>query len=433
MTRRSQGPRSCGCKSAAGRVLRRPRATSTGAPCVLACRDFRTPEHGPATPTLPSRAASSLSRSGLPRRALGAQAARRRARRARALRRPPDHGGRRRTARVGRPALPRVPPRARGHEAPRERLPRRRVLAARSLQGHGRRGARRGSVRLRRHARDPGAAPLVARARDVLPLARGDARASGAGERLLHAALGAGTAGSPRHARRLLPADRGREALARVRARVGAAAEGPALRLEARRSGRARPRRHAAARATPVPTSRLAARGEDVRHGLAAPDDRRKRLLVARRVQGRARGVRRRRGVPALTERAPRRTCSNASASGSARTTSAAGCARDWCGAGGRCSKASSGICAPCATSTWRPSSSGGRRCSRTSSCTRTARSSRSRGARSSFPSTSERRWSSCSARTSRFALSDLPGTLDEEGRLALVARLVREGLLVSR
>jgi hypothetical protein len=26
-----------------------------------------------------------------------------------------------------------------------------------------------------------------------------------------------------------------------------------------------------------------------------------------------------------------------------------------------------------------------------------------------------------------------LPGTLDEEGRLALVARLTREGLLVSR
>ena len=31
------------------------------------------------------------------------------------------------------------------------------------------------------------------------------------------------------------------------------------------------------------------------------------------------------------------------------------------------------------------------------------------------------------------FRPSDLPGTLDEEGRLALVARLVREGLLVSR
>jgi hypothetical protein len=31
------------------------------------------------------------------------------------------------------------------------------------------------------------------------------------------------------------------------------------------------------------------------------------------------------------------------------------------------------------------------------------------------------------------FCPSDLPGTLDEEGRLALVARLVREGLLVSR
>ena len=30
------------------------------------------------------------------------------------------------------------------------------------------------------------------------------------------------------------------------------------------------------------------------------------------------------------------------------------------------------------------------------------------------------------------FRPSDLPGTLDEEGRLALVARLVREGLLVS-
>jgi len=31
------------------------------------------------------------------------------------------------------------------------------------------------------------------------------------------------------------------------------------------------------------------------------------------------------------------------------------------------------------------------------------------------------------------FRPSDLPGNLDEEGRLALIARLVREGLLVSR
>ena len=31
------------------------------------------------------------------------------------------------------------------------------------------------------------------------------------------------------------------------------------------------------------------------------------------------------------------------------------------------------------------------------------------------------------------FRPSDLPGTLDDEGRLAFVARLVREGLLVSR
>ena len=60
---------------------------------------------------------------------------------------------------------------------------------------------------------------------------------SGAGQRLLHAAGGAGPPCPPRHARRLLAPGRGREALARLRARLGAAAQAPAL--QGRDDGRA--------------------------------------------------------------------------------------------------------------------------------------------------------------------------------------------------
>ena len=80
--------------------------------------------------------------------------------------------------------------------------------------------------------------------------ARGVPRPPRPGERVLHAAGLAGAAGPPRHARGLLAPGRGREAVARLRARARAAAEGPALPLGARRARRAGARRHARAPAT---------------------------------------------------------------------------------------------------------------------------------------------------------------------------------------
>ena len=65
-------------------------------------------------------------------------------------------------------------------------------LAAAALLGDGGCRARPGRVRGRRDDRPPGPAPELAAARGVLPLARGRARPPRAGERLLHAASGAG-------------------------------------------------------------------------------------------------------------------------------------------------------------------------------------------------------------------------------------------------
>ena len=134
----------------------------------------------------------------------------------------------------------------------------------------------------------------------LLPRARGRARPSGAGERLLHAARLTGPAGAPRHPRRVRAPGRRREALARLRAGAGAAAPRPALRLEARRARRARARRRAPRRRHDVPAARVAAPGGHVPDGLAPPDDRRERLHLDRGAARRARRVRGRRRVPAL-------------------------------------------------------------------------------------------------------------------------------------
>ena len=87
-----------------------------------------------------------------------------------------------------------------------------------------------------------------------------------------------GLRGSPRHARRLLPPGRGREALARLPARPRAAAEKPELRPGDGRARRARARRHHAGRRHALPPARLAPPGDDLGRGFAAPDRRRQRL-----------------------------------------------------------------------------------------------------------------------------------------------------------
>ena len=117
----------------------------------------------------------------------------------------------------------------------------------------------------RRHDRAPGPPPLLAAARALLPAPGGVPRPSRPGQRVLHAARLARPAGPPRHARGDLAPGRGREALARLRARAGAAAEGSALPLRAGRSGRADPGRHPPRRRHDVPAARLAPPGAHVR------------------------------------------------------------------------------------------------------------------------------------------------------------------------
>ena len=180
------------------------------------------------------------------------------------------------------------------------RLRDRHPVAARAVHGHDRRPERTHGVRERRHGRPPGAPPHASTAGRVLPVARGRARAAGSGERVLHAARLAGTARPPRHARRVLPAGRGPEALARLRAGARAAAPQPALSPGAGRArgAGARPRARAGRHAVHAP--RVAARGTDVRRGLAPPHDRRQRLHLARRAAGRARRLRGRARAQAL-------------------------------------------------------------------------------------------------------------------------------------
>ena len=190
-----------------------------------------------------------------------------------------------------------------GRPAPAEHVHRGHPLAAGELLRHGGGGAGGGRVRARGDARAPGPAAVLARGRPVLPRPREAARLPGPGQRLPHPRGGARLRRPPRHPRRLHPPGRRAQALARVRAGAGAAAQGPALVAGAGRSRRAdrglgsRGRRHA------LPAARLAARGDDLGGRVAAPDD---RDAPADAPRGAAVGARELRGgrrrVPALAD-----------------------------------------------------------------------------------------------------------------------------------
>ena len=190
-----------------------------------------------------------------------------------------------------------VPARQGGRD--RQRVHDRPLLAPVAVHGRGRRAPGARGVRARGDDRAPGAAPQLAAARPLLPPARGVLRPSGAGERLLHAGGLTGPAGPPRHARGDLAPGRRLEALARLRARAGAAAEEPALPLGTRRAGRARARRDAARRRHALPAARLAPPGADLGRGLAPHHGRHQRQALGRRGAGRARRGRERACLPA--------------------------------------------------------------------------------------------------------------------------------------
>ena len=161
-----------------------------------------------------------------------------------------------------------------------------------AVHGRRRRPPRAGGVRARRDDRPPRPAPPLAAARPLLPRARGVSRPPRAGERVLHTGRLAGAARPSRHARGDLAPGRRLEAVARLRARAGAAAEEPALPLGARRPGRADARRDPARGRHALPAARLAPPGADVGRGLAAHHGRRQRQTLGRRGAG---GARRRR------------------------------------------------------------------------------------------------------------------------------------------
>ena len=150
-----------------------------------------------------------------------------------------------------------------------------------------------------RDDRAPGPAPSLAAARPLLPPPRIVLRPSGAGERLLHARRLAGPAGAPRHARGDLAPGGRLEAVARLRAGAGAAAEEPALPLRPRRARRADARRHAARRRHALPAARLAPPGADLGRRLAPHHGRHQRQAVDRRGARRARRRRERARLPA--------------------------------------------------------------------------------------------------------------------------------------
>ena len=168
-----------------------------------------------------------------------------------------------------------VPARQGGRD--RLRLHDRSLLAAVAVHGRRRGAPRARGVRARRDDRPPGTAPPLAAARPLLPAPRGVLRPPGAGERLLHARRLAGPAGAPRHARGDLAPGGGLEAVARLRAGAGAAAEEPALPLGSRGARRADARRHPARRRHALPAARLAPPGADLGRGLAAHHGRHQR------------------------------------------------------------------------------------------------------------------------------------------------------------
>ena len=156
----------------------------------------------------------------------------------------------------------------------------------------------------------------LAAARALLPRARGRARPAGPGELVLHAPPFAGLRRPPRHARRLRPPGRRREALARLRPAAGAAAQArSATRRRLASAGPDRARADASRRRHALPPARLAARRADLRDRLAAHHGRRQRPHLGRRVPRGARRVRGRRRVPPLgagRRRGCRPTCSSA-------------------------------------------------------------------------------------------------------------------------
>ena len=108
-----------------------------------------------------------------------------------------------------------------------------------------------------------------------------------------------GLPGPPRHARGDLAPGRRLEAVARLRAGAGAAAEEPALPLGARRAGRAGARRHPARGRHALPAARLAPPGADLGRRLAPHHRRRQRQALGRRGARRARRRRGRARLPA--------------------------------------------------------------------------------------------------------------------------------------
>ena len=181
-------------------------------------------------------------------RALGADAARRTALGGGPFRRPPLRPGRRAADHRDRDQDARVSRRQGGRDG--LGLHDRPGLAAGAFHRRRRRAPRARRVRGGRDDRPAGPPPQLAAARPLLPASGSVPRPPRAGERVLHAARLAGASRSPRHARGDLAPGRGREALARLRARAGAAAEEPALPLRARRTRRAGARRDPARRAT---------------------------------------------------------------------------------------------------------------------------------------------------------------------------------------
>ena len=276
-----------------------PTATQTAPTATAPTGRTATPAADPTrtapipTPTQKTRPSEALARcvepvdaGGVPRRLLGAAAARRAARRGGSFRRPPVGRGRRAAGLLRRVADARPPDGQGGRDDLGGPVRTGDLLAAEAVHRRRRPGPRRGGVRGRLDDRAPGAAPHVAAARTLLPGARGGARQRRPGELVLHAAPLAGLRRPPRHARRLRPPGRGREALARVRAAARAAAEGAALVVVARRAGPDRARADAASRGHALSPPRLAARRAHLGDRFAAHHGRRQRPHLDRRVPG---------------------------------------------------------------------------------------------------------------------------------------------------
>ena len=284
----------------------------------------------------------------------------------------------------------------------------------------------------RRDDRAAGAARQLASAGGLLPGARGGARPRRPGELVLHAARLAGLRGAPRHARRAHPPGRGREALAASTSRCSSCRSSTSAtrRTSASTASRRDDLVLRAGDSLYLPRGWLhqaetsssdslhltigiaahtwvdAARGaldacEDelaFRHGVEHGDGDGLTDLIAEQLDPEL--VERRRRRKFVDSRRPIREdgLSQLRALAAPRRANAARAARD-----------------------------GDRRPRRTA---RRAQRSSSRASRSASPRTPRPRCARASRATSRSGVADLPGELDDEGRLVLVRRLVREGFL---